>query len=245
MPIPDYLRRLRAKIGHDTVWMAGVECVVINDAGDVLAQRRSDDGKWCLPGGILDPDEHAGPGAAREVLEETGVEVSVERILAIYCDPEDCLVIYPNDDRVLFLQFVIGCRPVGGTVQVNDDESLDVRYFPQNALPPMDRGQANFIQLALNRDPRTDFRIAPGKGNSLMGMSEYVRNLRQKIGHDLLLTPAASGVVLNELGQVLLHQRSDNGQWALPGGAMDPGEEPANTVIREVWEETSVNVLPE
>src|SRR5579859_6546316 len=122
MPIPDYLRRLRAKIGHEMVVLGGVMCVVINASGEVLAQRRSDDGKWCLPGGILDPDENPGPGAAREVLEETGVEVVVERILAIYCDPADGLVIYPNDDRVMFLQFVMGCRPVGGEVQVNDDE---------------------------------------------------------------------------------------------------------------------------
>jgi 8-oxo-dGTP pyrophosphatase MutT (NUDIX family) len=245
MPLPDYLRRLRAKIGHEAVVMGGMICVVINEAGEVLAQRRSDDGKWCLPGGILDPDEHPGPGAAREVREETGVDVQIERILAIYSDPEDCLVIYPNDDQVMFLQFVMACRPVGGKVQVNDDESLDVAYFSRQDLPPMDRGQARYVKLALQDDPRTDFRIVPGKGNQLMGMSDYVRNLREKIGHDLLFTPAASAVVFNDQGQVLLQQRSDNGNWALPGGAIDPGEEPANAAIREVFEETGVSVLPE
>ncbi len=78
-----------------------------------------------------------------------------------------------------------------------------------------------------------------------MGMSDYVRNLRQKVGHDLLFMPVASAVVFDDKGHVLLHQRSDSGEWALPGGAIDPGEEPANAAIREVWEETGVNVLPE
>src|SRR5260221_2607207 len=78
-----------------------------------------------------------------------------------------------------------------------------------------------------------------------MGMSEYVRKLREKIGHDILFMPAASAVVFNSAGQILLQRRSDNGQWSLPGGAIDPGEEPADAAIREVWAETGVDMRPE
>src|SRR5258708_18902879 len=51
--------------------------------------------------------------------------------------------------------------------------------------------------------------------------------------------------ICNDQGEVLLQRRSDNNQWGLPGGAMEPGEEPADAVIREVWEETGFEVIPE
>lgn len=222
--------------------MSGVLCVVINNAGEVLAQHRSDDGTWCLPGGIMEPNEAVGPSAEREVVEETGVEVVAERLIAVYSGYDDCLMIYHNEDRILFTDLVVGCRPVGGQVQVDDDESLEVRYFEPAKLPIPPR-QVAIVQRALRNDPRAHFRI--NEGTRLMGMSEYVRKLREKIGHELIFMSAASGVVINDASEILLQRRSDDGRWALPGGAIDPGEEPADAVIREVWEETGVTVMPE
>jgi len=240
MPIPAYLRQLRTHIGHDPVIMGGVLCVVVNLHGEVLAQHRSDNGNWCLPGGIMDPDEQPGPAAEREVLEETGVEVVAERLVAVYAN----LTHYPNHDEVLFLEFIFACRPLAGEARVNDDESLDVRYFQAGALPALGRDQIRIVERALQNNPHTDFRVG-AKGIRLMGMSEYVRKLREKIGHDILFMPAAAAVVFNSAGEVLLQRRSDNGQWSLPGGAVDPGEEPADAAIREVWEETGVEMRPE
>lgn len=56
------------------------------------------------------------------------------------------------------------------------------------------------------------------------------------------IVPAASSVVLNKEGKILLHKRSDNHLWSLPGGAMELGESIKETVIREVKEETGFNV---
>lgn len=42
--------------------------------------------------------------------------------------------------------------------------------------------------------------------------------------------------------KVLLTQRSDNGQWCLPSGGVDPGESVTETCVREVWEETGLHV---
>lgn len=78
-----------------------------------------------------------------------------------------------------------------------------------------------------------------------MGMSEYVRNLRAKIGTDLIFGTGVAAIVLNDRKEVLLQLRSDTKTWGLPGGAMDPGEEPAEAVVREVLEETGVTVVPE
>lgn len=78
-----------------------------------------------------------------------------------------------------------------------------------------------------------------------MPTPEHIRLLRTRIGHDLLLMPTVTAVIFNPAGEVLLQQRSDMDHWSLPGGIMEPGEEPAESLIREVWEETGLHVIPE
>ena len=56
-------------------------------------------------------------------------------------------------------------------------------------------------------------------------------------------TPMAVGdaAVIDEQGRILLVRRADNGKWAMPGGALEVGETPADGVLREAWEETGVS----
>ncbi len=58
------------------------------------------------------------------------------------------------------------------------------------------------------------------------------------------LVPAASAVVSDSAGRLLLQRRRDNKLWALPGGGMDPGESISETAVREVFEETGYRVKP-
>lgn len=58
------------------------------------------------------------------------------------------------------------------------------------------------------------------------------------------LVPAASAIVMNDRGELLLHRRRDNELWSIPGGGMEIGESIAQTVTREVQEETGVIVEP-
>jgi mutator protein MutT len=75
-------------------------------------------------------------------------------------------------------------------------------------------------------------------------ISEYLKALREHVGHRLVLMPGAAAIIRDDEGRVLLQRRSDNGLWGLPGGAIDPGEYPAQAVVREVWEETGLRVQP-
>ncbi len=77
-----------------------------------------------------------------------------------------------------------------------------------------------------------------------MPISTYLRNLRRKIGTDRVMMPAVSAIVVNDLGQVLLHRSRDDGKWYVIGGAVDPGEEPAHAAVREAFEETGLIVRP-
>ena len=72
-------------------------------------------------------------------------------------------------------------------------------------------------------------------------MSEYIRGLREKIGHDLILQPSVACLIRHDDGRVLLVQ-SVEGRWTLPAGAVDPGETPAEAACRETYEEASVEV---
>ncbi|MCA5894372.1 NUDIX domain-containing protein [Isoptericola sp. NEAU-Y5] len=76
-----------------------------------------------------------------------------------------------------------------------------------------------------------------------MPVPDFVAALRAHVGHDLLWLPGVSGVVLDDDGRLLLGRRADTGRWAVPSGILEPGEEPAAGLVREVLEETGVDVV--
>jgi ADP-ribose pyrophosphatase YjhB (NUDIX family)/ribosomal protein S18 acetylase RimI-like enzyme len=78
-----------------------------------------------------------------------------------------------------------------------------------------------------------------------MPTPEFVLSLREHVGHDLLWLSGVTGVVLDDAGRLLLGRRADTGDWALPSGILEPGEQPADGLAREVEEETCVRVQVE
>ena len=75
-----------------------------------------------------------------------------------------------------------------------------------------------------------------------MPMSDYMQQLRQKIGHDLLLLPSAAVVLHDSQGRILLCLHADKNIWVTPGGLIEPGEQPADAAMRETLEETGLIV---
>ena len=70
-------------------------------------------------------------------------------------------------------------------------------------------------------------------------MKEYIKCIREKIGHDLLIM-AGAGVLLHDGKRILLQKRRDNGKWSLHGGCIEVGEKPEDTAARELFEETGL-----
>ena len=160
MSTPDFVLALRERIGHDPLWMPGVTAVVRNDAGEVLLVRRTDFGHWALVSGILEPGEQPAPGLAREIEEETGVVAEVEALTAVWTLPE---VTYPNGDRAQYLDLCFTARHVSGEARVNDDESLDVAWFPVDDLPAdLVEGSRVRLERALAHDGTVWFERAQG-----------------------------------------------------------------------------------
>lgn len=132
MPTPEFILELREKIGHELLWLPGVTGLVVDDAGRVLLVRRADNLRWALITGCLDPGEQPAAGVVREILEETGVSADVVRVLSVEATRRSTLA---NGDQTVFLDVAFVCTPTGGTARVNDDESVDVGWFPLDALP--------------------------------------------------------------------------------------------------------------
>ncbi|MDB5324647.1 MAG: hydrolase [Phycisphaerales bacterium] len=133
MPLPPHVHAIRQHIGHDLLLMPAVSVLIFNDAGEILLGQRSDNGKWATIGGICDPGESPAETAVREALEETGVTIEIERVSGVYGSP---VIQYPNQDLAQYVTVAFRCRIVAGTPRVADDESLDVRFFALDALPP-------------------------------------------------------------------------------------------------------------
>ena len=154
MPVPNFVKQLREKIGHDLLLLPGVSAIVTNDAGHVLLQRRSDFGTWAVIGGMIEPGEEPANAIVREVFEETAVRVEPIRITGVYTSP---LITYPNGDRAQYVITVFHCRALGGEPRVNDDESLEVKYFSPHELPELRADHKLRIQQAMTTNHEAYF----------------------------------------------------------------------------------------
>jgi len=166
MPIPEFVAKLRAHVGHDLLWLSSATAVVQDGRGRILLARRSDTGSWALPGGIVDPAEQPADAAIREIFEETGVIAVPERLIEVTVSPRFA---YPNGDQVQYLDIVFSCRAVGGEARVNDGESLEVGWYSPDSLPAVSPRSVAFVGRALSDRPAAEFAFS--------GVSEVLRDL--------------------------------------------------------------------
>ncbi|MCL2514477.1 MAG: NUDIX domain-containing protein [Microbacteriaceae bacterium] len=156
MPTPDFILRLREKIGNDELWLSGVTAVVLRgeapeagaaDEREVLLVRRADNGEWTPVTGIIDPGEPPAVAAEREVLEEAGVVAVAEHLVRVHV--EDRVVVYGNGDRSRYLDITFRCAWVSGEPYPADGENTEAAWYPVGALPPMSARQRERVEVAL------------------------------------------------------------------------------------------------
>ena len=148
MPVPDFVLALRRRLGHERLNLTGVCAVVVRDdrgGPEVLYGRRSDNGRWALPSGIVEPGEQPATTVVREVFEELRVDVEPVRLALLTSDPD---VVYPNSDVCQYVSLTFRCRYVGGEATLGDDETLEVEWRPADD-PPADLDPVQRRRLAV------------------------------------------------------------------------------------------------
>jgi 8-oxo-dGTP diphosphatase len=158
MPASDYVKNLRALVGHDLIMFPTVSAVILDDRGRILLGQRSDNHRWSVVAGMMDPGEQPADALVREVEEETGVQVEIERLAGVALHE----VVYPNGDRCHMVNSWFRCRAVGGEARVNDSESIAVGWFAPDALPELDPFALLRIRTALPPEAPTWF-ARPGE----------------------------------------------------------------------------------
>jgi 8-oxo-dGTP diphosphatase len=105
------------------IFRIGVFALIFNDEKQILLGHRRDIDWWNLPGGGMESGETVEEALCREVREETGLEVKVERLVGVYSKPQKQEVV---------LTFL--CQVIDGTLQ-STEETRESRYFAPDALP--------------------------------------------------------------------------------------------------------------
>lgn len=113
----------------------GVGAVVLNDADDVLLLKRADRGQWALPTGTVERGEAVEEAIEREMNEETGLQIAVERMTGVYSHPDQQVFSYPAGKTVHFITNCFRCTIEGGTPEADEEEALNVGFFDTDDLP--------------------------------------------------------------------------------------------------------------
>jgi 8-oxo-dGTP pyrophosphatase MutT (NUDIX family) len=116
----------------------------------LLLTRRSDNGQWCLPGGMVEPGESVAEACEREFFEETGLRVRTVKLTGVYSDP-DLVTVYPDGNifQVVVLNFEV--ELLDGKLGISN-ETTEARFFPCAEAVEMDlfHGHAGHVQDALS-----------------------------------------------------------------------------------------------
>lgn len=125
--------------------VVAASAVVTDEEGRVLLQRRSDNARWSVPGGAMELGESIADTAVREVKEETGFDVVIERLVGIYSDPGHVVAYSDGEVRQQF-SICFACRIVGGAAATSE-ESMQVAFFTVEELADLDISPA--IQMRI------------------------------------------------------------------------------------------------
>ena len=125
------------RIGKQAILKVGCAAVIFDpNRQKVLLTRRTDNGRWCLPGGGMDAGESAAEACAREVWEETGLIVAIDKLIGVYTSPHR-ITEYIDGNRFQFVSFCFQASVIGGELGLSD-ETTEVGYFSQGEIEAID-----------------------------------------------------------------------------------------------------------
>jgi len=152
MPTPPFIAKLRRQIGHELLLVPTIVVIARTPDGSVLLVHDRDAGQWTLPGGIVEPGELPADAAVREVWEEAGVRVRLDRVVGIIGGP-GCETTYRNGDRIAWVATLFAASADGSVAPTPDGaETSAARFVPPAELASMQLRADSLRFLAAERD---------------------------------------------------------------------------------------------
>jgi len=124
------------RLGKEGQLRTGCSAVIFDETRTkVLLTRRTDNGLWCVPGGAMEAGESAAEACIREVWEETGLHVSVKRLVGVYSNPNQ-LVVYADGNKVHIVVMSFETEIIGGELGLSN-ETTQAGFFSVKEMETM------------------------------------------------------------------------------------------------------------
>ena len=92
-----YIGDMRKFVGHAPIMAVAAMGILYNEEKGLLLEKRTDTGEWCVPGGAIELNETLEEALAREVKEETNLDIANPKLFDIKANVH---MVYPNKDEV-------------------------------------------------------------------------------------------------------------------------------------------------
>ena len=134
------------RIGKDSKLSVGVSAIIFNPYHTaILLIKRTDNGRYCFPGGRLEPGESLTEGCVREAEEETGLIVNVTGVTGVGSNP-DLVYTYPDGNKWQTIEIDLMCQKVGGVIR-RSDESSDFAWISRDTIKDFDVMESELVRL--------------------------------------------------------------------------------------------------
>ena len=128
----DYIHELRQYIGPRKIILNSSSVIIVRDE-KILFQRRSDNGRWGLIGGLLEMNETYEEAALREAWEETGLKIELDDFLGIFHNHH---MVWGNGDSAHVISAFYSAHIISGEPRI-DEESLELKFFGRDEIPDL------------------------------------------------------------------------------------------------------------
>jgi ADP-ribose pyrophosphatase YjhB (NUDIX family) len=141
-----FVARLRSLVGNELLQLPSVAALCRDESHHILLVRQKDSGKWSAPGGAIEPGESPESAAVREVYEETGLIIAIDRLQTAVGGP-DYRTVYANGDQLSYVALIYNASVVGGEPTPDDEETTEIGWFDIEELDELPN--EHFLSLLL------------------------------------------------------------------------------------------------
>lgn len=145
--INGYIKTLRMLVGHFPLVPPVATAVVLDGSMCILLERRSDDKKWSIPGGIVGPGESVKECVIGDIARETGLNAEMQN-LHLFDELSGKAHNYPNGDIIYSVKIIYVAKHCSGELRTNY-ENLELKYFDLRQIPENVSGSTRKITTSL------------------------------------------------------------------------------------------------